>query len=353
MSVQWQIGDWGEACGPKPSGGGAPAGTVTVQQRGSELYVSGAGRSWSTLQCWEQLPGMRVSHKGGSRGWSNTCKSAAGDPRQATVNTNVTASDDFIGFSETGQYQFVIKGQNCTASVRRTRTFKLIQREGEAPAKPPEPEPVATKKPEPKPEPAPARCVELGPPATFEVRPSRKLIRPGEEFTFKAKVIDAAGCPLAMQPAWRVKGDAKGVTLGERGLVRVGADAAEGDVSIDVTVAGRSVEVVLEIVSNERYEALLRRGGFNEAGESEIAAVTAIASGSIGQGTAAVEDRSGGRRKTFVAVVGGLAALFGLIGLVLVLTILVPTTLAGWGWLGDTLATPFYVLAERLSQGLG
>ena len=41
------------------------------------------------------------------------------------------------------------------------------------------------------------------------------------------------------------------------------------------------------------------------------------------------------------------------IGLVLVLTILVPTTLAGWGWLGDTLATPFYVLAERLSQGLG
>lgn len=41
------------------------------------------------------------------------------------------------------------------------------------------------------------------------------------------------------------------------------------------------------------------------------------------------------------------------IGAVLVLTIVVPTTLAGWGWLGDTLATPFFVLAERLSEGLG
>jgi hypothetical protein len=40
------------------------------------------------------------------------------------------------------------------------------------------------------------------------------------------------------------------------------------------------------------------------------------------------------------------------LGLVLVLTILVPTTLAGWGWLGDTLATPFSVLAQWVSQGL-
>jgi hypothetical protein len=332
MSVQWSIGDWGEACGPKPGGGGAPAGTVTVQQRGGELSMSGAGRSYSTTQCWEQFPGLApVSHSGGKRGWSTVCKTGAGDPRQATVRTSLNASDDFIGLNETGQYQFVIKGQNCTASVRRTRTFKLIQREGEAApapassAPPAKPEPAA--KPEPKPTPTPTptaaetrtRCTELGAPARLEVRPSRKLIRPGEEFEFQARVLDAAGCVLPSTPSWKIVGEAQGVSLTTPGKVRIASDAPETEVRISVSVAGRSVDVLVEIASSQRYDALLGRGDFNEAGESEEVAVTAIASGSIGAGSAAVEDRSGNRRRMFVAIVGGLALLLGAIGVVLVL----------------------------------
>jgi hypothetical protein len=293
-----------------------------VKQTGGELTITGAGRSWSTTQCWEQFPGLVPrSHAGGTRGWKTTCRTAPGDPRQATVNTNTTASDDFIGLNETGQYQFVIKGQNCTASVRRTRTFKLIQRDGETPT-PVESAP-APKPPAPKPAPPPTethpRCTDLGPPARLEVRPSRKLMRPGEDFEFRARVLDASGCTLPTAPAWKVVGEPKGVSLLGAGKVRIAGDAPETDVAISAAVGGRSVDVVVEIASKDRYDALMRKGGFNEAGESEDVAVTAIASGSIGSGSAAVEDQSGDRRRTFVAVVGGLALLLGGIGLVLVL----------------------------------
>jgi hypothetical protein len=331
MSVQWSIGDWGEACGPKPGGGGAPAGTVTVQQRGGELSMSGAGRSYSTTQCWEQFPGLSpVSHSGGKRGWNTVCKTPPGDPRQATVRTSLNASDDFIGLNETGQYQFVIKGQNCTASVRRTRTFKLIQREGEAApapapsapvpsAPPPKPAPLPEPKPKPTATESRTRCGELGAPARLEVRPSRKLMRPGEEFEFQARVLDAAGCVLPTKPSFELGGAPRGVSVSGRGKVRILEDAPDGEVSIRVSVAGKSVDVVVEVASSGRYDALLQGGGFNEAGESENVAVTAIASGSIGAGSASVDDRSNRHRRLFVAIVGGLAFLLGAVGVLLVL----------------------------------
>src|SRR5450432_1755297 len=88
MRSDWNIGAWGKACGPSPSGGGAPGGSVSITSAGSELNMSGAGRAYSTTECWEQFPGLsRVSHSGGQRGWRNTCKTKAGDPRQATLVT--------------------------------------------------------------------------------------------------------------------------------------------------------------------------------------------------------------------------------------------------------------------------
>jgi hypothetical protein len=144
-------------------------------------------------------------------------------------------------------------------------------------------------------------------------------MRPGEEFEFRARVLDASGCTLPTAPSWKVVGEPRGVSMPGAGKVRILADAPETDVAISVSVAGRSVDVVVEIASKERYDALLRKGGFNEAGESEDVAVTAIASGSIGAGSAAVDDRSSDRRRTFVAIVGGLALLLGVAGLVLVL----------------------------------
>src|SRR5690606_18592372 len=84
MTEAWSTQSWGDACGPKPLASGAPAGTVTVTDQGSELSFSGAGRSASTASCWDPTPGLqRTNHSKGKRGWSSTCASPAGDPRRA------------------------------------------------------------------------------------------------------------------------------------------------------------------------------------------------------------------------------------------------------------------------------
>jgi hypothetical protein len=337
MQSSWNVGDWGAACGPRPGGGGAPAGTVTIAQQGSELTISGAGPTYSTTNCWEQFPGLvRSNHSGGARGWRTVCKTGAADPRQATVITTVSASDSYITFDETGQYQFVLQGQNCTASVRRSRSFRLIQREGEPPPAPAAPAPTAaapttpppTAAPQPPtspprtPPPAPAapdRCNDLGPPARLEVRPSRKLMRPGEEFTFRTTVVDAAGCPLpSANPVWRMVAPSAPVELISPGKVRVRAGAADAEVAISVSMAEQTVKVMVEIASETRYESLLRQRGFNEAGESAEAAVAVIASGSVGARSAVAQDQARGRRLVFAGIVGALAALCGVLGVLVV-----------------------------------
>lgn len=322
MVVQWVIGEWGDACGPKPGGGGAPAGVVTITQQGNELAMSGAGRSYSTTQCWEQFPGMvRTRHASGKRGWRNVCKSSPGDPRQTTVVTNISATDDTIGFSETGQYQFVVKGQNCTASVRRTRSFRLIQRDGEPPAKKtqPDPKPSAAPpppKPQPPPSPPPARCVERGEPARLEVRPARKLMRGGETFEFRAIVTDEAGCTLGVRPTWKLVGEPTGVSSKGDGSVTVADDAPDGTAELSAALGNQSVKVSVEVVSKERFEALLASGSFTRDGESTDSAVALIEGGSVGGGAA----RGGGtdrRKLLFAGVIGGLALLTGIAALVL------------------------------------
>ncbi len=284
--------------------------------------MSGGGRSYSTTRCWETMPGMSVAHTGGSRGWRNTCRTASGDPRQATVITTISATDDSISFDETGQYQFLIQGQNCTASVRRTQSFRLLQREGEAPPPPKEPEPAPAPAPAPRPEPVKkpgVDCSDPGDPARLEVRPKKKLVQPGEEFTFAAVVLDEKGCRVGAAPQWRVTTDGAKARLSKPGTVRVEDDAPEGDIELGVTVAGRSVKVVLQVASKERYDALLAQGGFDERGESSEAAVAVIAGTSVGARAAVAEDLARSRRTTFLAVVGGLAAVLGIVGVALAL----------------------------------
>lgn len=327
MRVAWNIGDWGEACGPRPGGGGAPGGTATIVQSGGELTITGAGRTYSTAECWEQFPGLdRRSHSGGQRGWKSTCKTAANDPRQATVVTTISATDSTISFDETGQYQFLINGQNCTASVRRSRSFRLIQRQGEpAPAAPsaspaaPSATPPVASPAHPAPEPKPRACAEPGPPARLEVRPSRKLMRPGDEFTFRSAVLDATGCALTAPVAWHLATAGAPAQLLGPGRLHVDDDAGEGEFTLSAVVAGRAANVVVEIASKERYDALLRHGGFDDSGESGEAAVAVIASGSIGARDARAVDDARARRQLFIGVVGGASLLLGLTGLALVL----------------------------------
>lgn len=331
LTTAWNIGDWGEACGPKPSGGGERGGTATISQVGTELAFSGVGHPFSTSTCWEQLPGLiRTSHTAGAAAWRTTCKSPPGDPRQSTLVTTVTArSNDQILFDETGQYQFVIKGQNCTASVRRSRYYQRLPGPGTpgtakpagtaAPAREPAPV-VSAPRPAPVPVPRAASpaCALPGPPARIEVRPSHKLIRAGESFEFKAAVVDARGCHLGVEPVFRLEGEAAGVSITPAGKVQVEASAAEGKLEVLASVGARSVSATLDVVSDSRYEALLAQGGFDPNGASSDAAVARLESGSVGARSTVLEDDSGRRRTLFVGIVGAAALALGLVGLVLV-----------------------------------
>jgi hypothetical protein len=248
------------------------------------------------------------------------CKTPAGGTRLITIITTISATDNAISFDETGQYQFFIQGENCTASVRRTRSFTLISRDGEtAPATPGASAPGAGAAPKSVTPSAPSnRCARPGAPERLEVRPSRKLMRPGESFAFRTSVLDAQGCRVPLTPTWKPLAPAPGITVGAGGEIEVKADAREALVELEVAVGQRAVRVEVEIASNERYDALLQQRGLNAEGESSEAAVARVASGSIGARSAVAGDAAQTKGRLLVAVAGGTAVLLGVLGFVLV-----------------------------------
>jgi hypothetical protein len=330
LTEAWTVSEWGEACGPKPPPRGAGGGAVQIREQGGELSIVGAGRAFSTAECWEQMPGLaRTSHSqsGGGRFWRTRCSSPANDPRRATVVTTIQATDSSISLNETGQYQFIIQNTTCTASVTRSRSYSLVRRDGDTP---PEPSASASasaapsasaKAPPPEPPPRPAaRCTgPAGEPARLEVNPSRKLLRAGERFAFRAVVLDDSGCPTGARATWAIVPGplAAKATVDTGGAVTVASDAGEGKIDLTASALGKSVTVSIEVARPEDYDALLASRGLNAAGEQEEAAVAVIATGTIGGRTAIAEDAARERKFTFVAIVVALAALLGFAGLVL------------------------------------
>ncbi|AUX48319.1 hypothetical protein SOCE26_098530 [Sorangium cellulosum] len=323
LTEQWSIAAWGDACGPQPQPQGAPGGAVQIRQQGSELSIAGAGRAWSTTECWEQMPGLaRSTHSasGNARAWQTRCTTPPKDPRRATVTTSTQATDARITMTETGQYQFIIQDTTCSASVTRTRTYTLVQREGAAPPAASAPPSAATAPAASEARPAaPRACDAPGEPARLEVTPSRKLMRPGERFQFRALVMDAEGCALTTRPTWAVAPGplASAATVDATGALSLDADAGEGKLGLVASVAGKGVTVAIEVTSPDRYDALLATSGLNEAGESDQAATAVIAAGTIGGRTTAGEDVARQRKNLFVAIVGGVAACLGFVGLIL------------------------------------
>jgi hypothetical protein len=143
-------------------------------------------------------------------------------------------------------------------------------------------------------------------------------MRPGEEFSFRGVVMDAKGCELDAPVAWRALDAGAPIQIVKPGRVRILDSAPEGVVRVSATAAAKSVTVQIEIASSERYEALLRQRGLNEAGESDDAAIAVIATGAIGARASVAQDRSDERRLRFILIVGGAALLLGLLGLFLV-----------------------------------
>jgi len=334
LTERWNVGDWGSACGPRPSARESPGGQVTVREEGAELVMSGLGRAFRTNECWEQLPNVtRGSHSVSARAWRTRCTSGPNDARQTTLVTNITATDTTMTLDETGEYQFRIEGQNCTASVRRWRNFTISQRQGDAPASvasaaPPAVAPTAVGSTPPKAEPTPlpgttarpgtaSRCAEVGDATRVEVRPTRKLMRPGERFTFRTVALDANGCVVDARTAWALTTAGAKATVNNSGTVVVADDAEDGAMDLSVSFAGKTLHVSVEVATPARYEALLSTASVNDAGESEEAPATIVASGSLGANSAGAQDGSRSRKTTFVIIIGGLAIGLAVLGFVL------------------------------------
>jgi hypothetical protein len=230
--------------------------------------------------------------------------------------------DDSISMAETGRYAFMIDGARCVANVTRAGTMSrgLVSSPSAAP-------PVTTLPP---PEPAvkapalPAHtCDVAGPPARLEVSPSRKLLRAGETFAFRAAVVDARGCPTETPIAWALGpiafGD--GQPRPARALIdasgRVTLPVADfGDATFDVlaTAAGRTARASVRVASAADYQALLAESGLDPNGESGESSVTDMATSSIGSAGARI---AGGtrRREWFVGVIGAFAVTLGVVAI--------------------------------------
>lgn len=312
LSEAWTVQAWGTACGPRPTGSAAAGGLVQVQQQGVELSIVGLGRKFTTRQCWEQFPGLSAAtHSASERAWRTVCRTAPTDPRQAKVTTAISATENTLSLTETGEYKFSINNQTCTTSVRRTRSYRLLEPKFKPPAAPTLPEPALSAKP------AETRCAAPGAPVRLEVKPARKLLRAGESFRFTARVLDASGCPLGVPIRWEL-GSAEGVRQDPPGTVHVEPSAKEQEIPLLAKAEQRSVRVFVEVASSERYEALLQQGVFNAEGESQKGATASITTGAIGAGSATTSEGSD-RKTRFAWIVSALALCLLAVGAVLLL----------------------------------
>lgn len=326
LREDFTVQKWQTGCGPQPrsssTGGGE---TVSVRAEGDVLSFVGGGRVFRSNQCYDPLPSLvreTYSHAADSRLWRTRCATPPGDPRKTVMQTLVAAtSDTHIEVTETGRYEIAHEDGLCVADVRRTRSFDLIQKDtpaapasatASAPATAPAP---TAAPPAPKEEPKPtSTCATPGPAARLEVRPSKKLLRAGESFTFRAKVVDRDGCPLVDDVKWTASKEAAGahVTVDAKGLVSVPEGTPEGEYGLEATSDGKSAKVTLSISTAANYDALLAKDGLNSAGETDTASVTSFPGASIGSSEVAAEDGHNRRRAIFVAVIGSLVVALGI-----------------------------------------
>lgn len=322
LREEYTVQQWlPNGCGPTPQTGTSGGGEiVAIRFEGDELAFVGGGRVYRSNQCYDQMPTLtRETHSRDASGktWRTRCTTPPNDPRKAILNTLVVVQNDtHIDIVETGRYEIVLGDGRCVADVKRTRTYDLVP--DDKPAASSAPPPAVTKEPPPKPEPKPAACESPGDPTRLEVRPSKKLLRTGETFQFRALVLDARGCATRTATTWKVKdGTPPGVTVDAKGLVTIGPDVPEGTAEIVVTAAEKEIRVAVEVTSPAHYDDLLARSGLNASGENDAAAVVTIASSSIGAGEGRVEDRAKTRRWVFIGIVGSVLVVLGVLAAVL------------------------------------
>lgn len=167
-------------------------------------------------------------------------------------------------------------------------------------------------------------CDVAGPAARLEVTPSRKLLRAGETFAFRAVVVDGRGCPTTTPIAWTVgplvfaDGQARTARVLIDASGRVTLPIADfGDATFDVlaTAAGHTARASVRVASAADYPSLLAESGLDPNGESGEPSVADLATSTIGASGALVAE--GARRRAwFVAVIGTLSIALGIVALI-------------------------------------
>jgi len=230
----------------------------------------------------EQLPGVsRATHSARNHAVAHALyerpEGSAAKPPLITAGHR--PNDTTIAFDETGEYQFRIEGQNCTASARRSkylphlpasRTSFLERRERTATGV--QPQPTVTAATDSTTRPARNAAIE---PADHETRPRPRCSSPGEPTRLEVRPL-ANGSPRASashsgdrsrrrglrRPTPRSLGpdDAERQGLaGARGNVTIAERFSDGTVELMVSFAGRSVPVFIEVASPARSKRCCRR----------------------------------------------------------------------------------------------
>jgi hypothetical protein len=326
VKEEYTVLKWQKECEAPPVNGSSGGGeSITINAEGDELSFVGGGRVYKTNQCYDLMPTLaRETHTRSPSGreWRTRCATPPNDPRHAVMNTLVVAtSDTHIDIVETGRYESQLAGGLCTADVKRSRGFDLVARANAPPpvatatAAPTAPPPSTPTPPTPVAD--PNRCASPGEPVRLEARPSRKLLKTGDSFAFRALVLDADGCPTRTAMTWAVDDKAaKALTVDATGKVTALGDAAEGSFEVVVTAAGKSARVTVDVASPSRYDALLASSGLNAAGENDAASVVVIAATQIGGRDALAQDGSARRRAIFLGILGALAVALGAVAVV-------------------------------------
>jgi hypothetical protein len=332
LTEAFTVQQWGAPCGPVPASGIVqPAGIAKIRSAGGELLIETPLRTLRTDQCLDPMATLaRNAHSGDGKTWRTRCATGSGDPRHAVVNAAYfLTSDDVLTLAETGRYEFTIQGARCVADVTRQASLRRLPPAAASasnagpPASAVAPSP-ATSLPDTRAldivrNPAAPDCSAPGDPVRLEVRPSRKLLRLGDDFTFQAIVLDTNGCRTATPIHWSIKAvqSKEGAVVpsidGTGKLVVPAGDQNGATFDVMATAAGRSARAAVEVTSRADFEALLAHSGLNAKGERDEPSVAILATSSLSTSDVRAEDGARRRRTLFIAIVGGLALLLGVV----------------------------------------
>ena len=312
----YTVQQWISACGPAPSSSSSGGGqSIAVSQAGAELVFTGGGRTFRTDQCYDPLPTLHVDvHTRDQEGtsWRSHCATSPSDPRRATIQSLVTVNGAReVDISETGRYEITLAEGTCIADIRRSRSFTRVAAPPSTPTPQAPPPRAASVDPG-------STCSAPGPAASLEVRPARHSVRAGDRLLLQATVRDAAGCALtsaASAPHFRLTADDEGkITLDDKGVLNVAADAAETTTQVQVTASGVTADADITVISGSHYDELLANGGL-DAGTDDPQIIVIAPSELGGEGVRA-RNASQRRRAWFITIIGGFALALGILALV-------------------------------------